>query len=100
EEVAMKHRNRLLPAALCATCILWASAPVPSVDPKLYLDDVKYLASPDLHGRMTGTPDLETAAAFIAGKFREFGLKPADGKNYYQAFEFTASAKPGKDNRF
>ena len=30
-----------------------------------------------------------------SGKFREFGLKPADGKNYYQAFPVTTSAKLG-----
>lgn len=75
------------------------AAQTPAIDPKLYLDEVKYLASPELRGRMTGTPELETAAKFIAGKYREFGLKPADGKNYYQAFEFTASARPGKDLR-
>jgi Zn-dependent M28 family amino/carboxypeptidase len=48
---------------------------------------------------MTGTAELETAAKFIAGKYREFGLKPANGKDYYQAFDFTASARPGKDIR-
>ncbi len=75
------------------------AAQTPAIDPKLYLDEVKYLASPELRGRMTGTPELEIAAKFIAGKYREFGLKPADGKNYYQAFEFTASARPGRDLR-
>jgi Zn-dependent M28 family amino/carboxypeptidase len=88
---------RGLLTALAFTALL--SGADPSVDPKLYLEDVKYLASPDLRGRMTGTPELETAAAFIAGKYRDFGLKPANGKDYYQAFEFTASARPGKDLR-
>ena len=53
-----------------------------TIDPKVYLDDIKYLASDELRGRATGSPELEKAAAFIAGKFREFGLEPVDGKRY------------------
>jgi hypothetical protein len=70
------------------------------VDPKLYLDDVKYLASPELKGRATGSPELETAARFLAAKYREFGVKPADGKSYLQSFPVTTSARPGPRNRF
>jgi hypothetical protein len=81
--------------SVLAGAALLAAAAAPSIDPKVYLDEVKYLASPELRGRETGTPESEKAAAFIAAKFREFGLKPADGKNYYQAFEYTASARPG-----
>jgi hypothetical protein len=93
----MKVYRRGLLTALASTALLAGADP--SVDPKLYLEDVKFLASPDLRGRMTGTPELETAAKFIAGKYREFGLKPANGKDYYQPFEFTASARPGNDIR-
>ena len=71
-----------------------------SIDPNLFLDDVKFLASKDLKGRGTGTPELEKAAAFIAAKFRSFGLQPVDGKSYYQAFNVTTNAKLGPDNRF
>src|SRR5215831_5459908 len=86
-----------LPLFLAATLIYAASSPV---DPNLYINDVKYLASPELRGRATGSAELEKAAAFISGKFHEFGLKPADGKDYYQAFDVTTSAKPGPANRF
>src|ERR1700691_4800861 len=71
-----------------------------TIDPGLFLDDVKFLASKNLKGRGTGTPELEKAAAFIAGKFRSFGLQPIDGKSYYQAFDVTTNAKLGADNRF
>src|ERR1035438_9866187 len=81
----------LAAAAYCATA---------SIDPSLFLDDVKFLASKNLKGRGTGTPELEKAAAFIAAKFRSFGLEPIDGKSYYQAFSVTTNAKLGKDNRF
>src|SRR5512132_1540155 len=84
-------------AALCGGTLLYAATA--AIDPELYLDDVKYLASPELKGRATGSPELEKAASFISGKFKEFGLKPADGKNYYQAFQVTTSAKPGPGNR-
>jgi aminopeptidase YwaD len=84
-------------AVIGVVTLLYAASQ--AVDPKLYLEDVKYLASPELRGRATGSPELETAAGFISGKFKEFGLKPADGKDYYQAFSVTTSAKPGKDNR-
>ena len=69
-------------------------------DPGAYLDDVKYLASPAMKGRATGSPELEKAAAFIATRFQGFGLKPADGKSFYQAFEVTTNARLGRANRF
>lgn len=36
----------------------------------------------------------------ISGKFQSFGLKPADGKSFYQAFEVTTNAKLRRANRF
>src|SRR6266699_622635 len=65
-----------------------------------YLNHIKYLASPEMRGRETGSPELEKAAQYIAGQFRSAGLKPLDGKSYVQAFEVTTSAKLGRDNRF
>ena len=83
----------LLPCVSVAA--LFAAAA--EVDPKLYLDEVKYLASEQMRGRGNGSPELEKAAAFIAGKFAEFGLKPLDG-SYMQAFPVTTNAKPGGSN--
>src|ERR1044072_1041889 len=92
-----RYRMKIF-AALGVATLLYAATP--AIDPKLYLENVKYLASQDLKGRATGSPELEKAAAYIAGKFKEFGIKPADGKQYYQPFEVTTSAKPGKHNSF
>jgi len=78
----------------------WAYGADARIDPNLYLNDVKYLASPELKGRATGSPQLETAAAYLAGKYREFGLKPADGKSYLQSFPVTTDARLGPRNRF
>jgi aminopeptidase YwaD len=85
-------------AALGAVTVLYAASP--TIDPKLYLDNIKFLASQNLRGRATGSPELEKAAQYISGKFKEFGIKPADGKQYFQPFEVTTSAKPGPKNSF
>jgi aminopeptidase YwaD len=65
-----------------------------------YLDYVKYLASAEMKGRATGSPELERAADFIAGEFRSMGLKPIHGKSYFQDFEVTTSARLGPGNQF
>ena len=92
----MYIRNFALLAAACAAAYGAAAA----IDANLYLDDVKYLASPELRGRATGTPELEKAAAYIAGKFRDFGIKPVTGKSYLQPYQATVQTRPGKANRF
>lgn len=50
---------------------------------------IKYLSSPALEGRGAGSRGLELAARYIAGKFREAGLKPAGDieGSYFQEFE-------------
>jgi hypothetical protein len=75
-----------------------AYSATPAIDPSLYLNDVKFLASPELKGRATGSPELEKAAAFIAGKFREFGLKGPGGKGLLPAFQATTATRLGKAN--
>jgi hypothetical protein len=97
----MKHVKRAsLSVALCSFAIATAWGASATIDPNRFMDDVKFLASPNLKGRGTGTPELEKAAAFIAAKFRSFGLQPVDGQSYYQAFNVTTNAKLGPDNRF
>ncbi|MGO4880593.1 MAG: M28 family peptidase [Bryobacteraceae bacterium] len=77
-----------------------AFAATPAVDPNTFLDDVKFLANKNMKGRGTGSPELEKCAAFIAAKFKSFGLQPIDGKSYYQAFDVTTNARLGDNNRF
>ena len=47
------------------------------IDPKAYLEHVKFLASENLEGRGNGSRGLESAAEYIAAKFRDAGLEPA-----------------------
>ena len=63
---------RTLKFALLPLAAWAAFAATAVIDPNLYIGNVKYLASPDLKGRATGSRELEKAANFIAGKFREF----------------------------
>ena len=70
-------------------------------EPDRYLAHIKFLASPELKGRATGSPELEKAAAYIADQFRADGLQPPPGAaSFLQPFEVTTSAKLGKGNRF
>ena len=69
------------------------------LSPTEYLDYVKYLASDQMKGRATGSPELEKAAAYIAARFREMHLQPMNGQSFYQDFDVTTSAKLGPHNR-
>jgi len=72
----------------------------PAIDPDRFLAHIKYLASPKMRGRATGSPELETAADYIAHQFRSIGLKPVEGSSYFQAFPVTTNARLGRENRF
>src|SRR5271154_387660 len=63
-----------------------------------YLGIIKFLASPEMRGRATGSPELEKAAAYIRDQFRGLKLKPLSGVSYYQDFDVTTSARLGKRN--
>jgi hypothetical protein len=66
--------------------------------------DVKYLASDDLEGRLTGSKGATEAARYIANEFRKVGLKPlpssasSSGSRYLQQFPYVAGVSVGKGN--
>src|SRR5216684_2263516 len=68
------------------------------LSPTEYLDYIKYLASDQLKGRATGSPELEKAATYIAKQFKAWHLKPLHGDSYFQDFEVTTSARLGPHN--
>ncbi|MFO0935052.1 MAG: M28 family peptidase [Gemmataceae bacterium] len=50
-------------------------------------NDLFYLAGPECNGRGVGSKGIDKAADYIAGKFKEFGLKPAmKNGSYFQPF--------------
>jgi hypothetical protein len=47
------------------------------------------LCSPEFNGRLTGTPEFLASAEWVAGKLKEWGIKPAgDTGSYFQRFDF------------
>jgi hypothetical protein len=61
---------------------------------------VRYLASDAMKGRATGSPELEAAAAYIAGQFASFGVRPVPGSGgYLQEFTAITGARAGRNNR-
>jgi Peptidase family M28/PDZ domain/PA domain len=93
----MKIRLPGLLAALFLSALAFAAAI--AVDANLYLEDIKFLASKELRGRASGSPELEKAAAFLEKDYRQFGIKPA-GASYLQPFPITTDAALGKASRF
>jgi Zn-dependent M28 family amino/carboxypeptidase len=60
---------------------------------------IRYLASDELKGRFTGTPESEKAAEYIAADFHTYGLVPVgDNKTYLQHFPFIAGVNLGDKN--
>ncbi len=58
------------------------------------METIKFLSSDELMGRGLGTPYLDSAANYIASKFKSYGLQPA-GESYFQTFEKSFPNKPG-----
>ncbi len=91
-------RRIVFAAAAIVAFPAWAQAPA-AISPDAYLAHVKYLASPELKGRATGSPELETAANYLQNQFKSFGLKPVPGASYEQAFSTTVGSHLGPTNR-
>jgi len=76
-----------------------ANAATPTVDADRLLDHIKFLASDDLKGRASGSPELERAAEYIADQFKEIGLMPAgDNSTWFEPFELVAGLTVGAGN--
>jgi len=66
--------------------------------PEITADDfrteVKYIASDELEGRMTGSRGTQMASDYITAYFEEIGLKAiGDDGSYFQEFPFTSGVK-------
>ncbi|MHC1774008.1 MAG: M20/M25/M40 family metallo-hydrolase [Lentimicrobium sp.] len=64
------------------------AAMAPVFSEQRMMDHLKYLASDEMKGRGLGTPELDEAADYIAGKFKEVGLEPMGG-SWFQQFSHT-----------
>lgn len=96
-------------AFLLASASLWAQYPGAKLVPSEYakgfasitIEDARkwlgYLAGPETEGRGTGQDGYLKAAAYMAERFKEFGLKPlGDAGTYFQNVPFgTVTVKEG-----
>ena len=63
-----------------------SSAGLSEVNKEDLLNNVKILSSAEFDGRLPGSEEYNKAAAFVASKFSELGLKPAGDEKYFQFF--------------
>jgi Peptidase family M28/PDZ domain/PA domain len=81
-----------------AVPVLIAHGQARRIDPRTYLDHVKFLSSEELEGRGNGSPGLEAAADYIGKHLQAAGLEPAgDNGTFFQRFEMITglSVQPG-----
>jgi len=90
--------RRILITALLIGAAAVHAAPG-DIDADRLLDHIKFLASDDLKGRASGSPELERAAEYIAQQFRAIGLRPGgDDGSWFQPFELIAGVNVGAGN--
>ena len=90
----MSHARFRRPALLLGT-VLVAFAPSISAqstfDAVTLLNDVRILSQDQFGGRLIGTPGADSAAAFLARRFRQAGLRAAPG-GWFQLFTVAPDA--------
>ena len=75
------------------------TAATPAIDAERLIGHIQFLASDDLKGRASGSPELERAADYIAQQFKDIGLAPG-GENgtWFEPFELVAGLTVGDGN--
>jgi len=90
-------------SALAANISLGQTVPqkgLKSITPQEMEAHVKYLASDEMMGRDTPSPELEICASYIAAEFTSYGLTPADPDNQYFQFFNLLKTRLGEKNTF
>lgn len=72
----------------------------PEITAQEIQSNINFLASDELQGRMTGTPELYKAANYLKEEFETYGLKPLFDGNYFQEFPFIKKVEAGANNHF
>ena len=67
---------------LSRSAVTLADPPAKETSP--WWGHIKVLASNEFQGRLTGSPGYQRAAAYVADKFKQFGLAPAGDNGYFQ----------------
>src|SRR2546427_127543 len=87
----MRYRLALLLAALPGTAAAQRQGPAARGAASIVATDVQLrigiIADDSMLGRATPSPQLDAVAAYVAGEFRRFGLKPGgDSGTYFQHY--------------
>jgi Tol biopolymer transport system component len=56
-------------------------------------NDVSFLASDDLEGRLTGSKGEQAAGEYLARRYQDMGLRGLGDDGYFQSFPFTSGVK-------
>ncbi|NPV10865.1 MAG: M28 family peptidase [Ignavibacteria bacterium] len=70
----------------------------PDIDQKDLFNHLSFLASDELKGRGTGTPEIDKASEYLAKYFKNLGLKPKGEDGYFQKFKVTTDLKLKENN--
>ncbi|HTX98734.1 MAG TPA: M28 family peptidase [Bacteroidota bacterium] len=91
-----KYKFQILALFISAVAFSQTSPEIRASDIKLHL---KFIASPELEGRASGTEGNRKAAAYIADWMSKDGLEPkGDNGTYFQPFDFVAAVRLGDSN--
>jgi len=79
---------KLAAVALLTGCVDSGAPFNNSITESSLSDDLYFLASPEMRGRLVGSPEIAAASEWIANRFETLGLEPAgDDGSYYQDFD-------------
>ncbi len=93
-------RNSILFTLLLAVAFhTWAQTDADKVRSTVTQNDIEahiyFLASDELRGRATGSPEIDIAASYLANHLRRYGVQPAgDDGTYYQQVAFEKVTPP------
>ena len=90
----------LLTIALLTLCCTNAQTDIEKTKATITKSNIEghiyFLASDELRGRETGSPEIDIAAAYLANTFRRYNVKPANNDSYYQIVELQKITTPKK----
>lgn len=92
---SLKYITRTLPVLVIL--FLLSCTGNRDVTTKELQDEIKYLSSDSLKGRLTGSPGDSLAAEFIKNELTSYGMIPLSGDGF-QRFKVTKRVLPGKGN--
>jgi aminopeptidase YwaD len=84
----MKHLQGIIPGLIIILFSASCSKNKTAVTANELREQIQYLSSDSLKGRLTGSPGDSLAAEFIKGKFSSYGLLPVTGDGF-QRFRIT-----------